>query len=71
MKTAAKQYKELNELLQEVVVQLQTENISIDDAIKAYEKGIGLIQQLEEYLQHAKLKIIEINTEYETKKLSA
>ncbi|GAC1392551.1 MAG: hypothetical protein NVSMB46_08740 [Candidatus Saccharimonadales bacterium] len=68
MKTTLMNYKELNEQLQQVVLQLQSDDISIDDALKAYEEGTELIEKLEDYLKKAKLKITEINTDFETKK---
>ena len=46
--------------LEEIVVNLEKGDISLDDAIMAYEKGSFLKEQFEKRLNEAKLKVEEI-----------
>ena len=46
--------------LEEIVVNLEKGDISLNDAIKAYEKGSLLKDQCEKRLNEAKLKVEEI-----------
>ncbi len=49
----------LNEL-EEIVNKLENDDISLDEAIKAYEKGSILKEQCEKKLNEAKLKVEKI-----------
>lgn len=53
MATKAKDYQVLSIELDEVLAKLQQPNIQIDEAVKLYEKGLQLIEQLEKHLQLA------------------
>jgi exodeoxyribonuclease VII small subunit len=56
-------YKTLSSKLDEVVATMQAPDITVDDAIAAYEEGIQLVQQIENYLKTAELKITKLTTE--------
>lgn len=43
--------------LEKIVAQLETENCTLDDAIKLFEQGIELSKSCNEHLNNAKLKI--------------
>jgi exodeoxyribonuclease VII small subunit len=53
MATKTKDYQALSIELDEVLAKLQQPNVQIDEAVKLYEKGLQLIEQLEKHLQLA------------------
>lgn len=55
-----KSYRELQGELDEVLAELQSAELDIDKALELYAKGQKLIEQLEDYLQHAKNEITEL-----------
>ena len=59
-------FEEALKELEEIVVNLEKGDISLNDAIKAYEKGSLLKDQCEKRLNEAKLKVEEIEAK-ETK----
>jgi exodeoxyribonuclease VII small subunit len=66
--TAAKQpsksYRDLNEELEAIIQQLQREDLDVDQAVKDYEQGLKLINQLEDYLKTAENKIVELQAKF-------
>lgn len=62
MTTTKPDYKKLNAELDEVLERLQSTDITVDEAVAAYEKGQKLITQIEEYLEAAELKITKLQT---------
>jgi exodeoxyribonuclease VII small subunit len=60
-------YQELNNELESVLAQLQSGDLDIDEATKAYEQGMKLIQQLETYVKEAENKITKVKASFETK----
>lgn len=55
-----KNYQQLSSELDEIVAKLQSTDIDIDDAVKAYERGAVIIKELENYLKTAENKISKI-----------
>jgi exodeoxyribonuclease VII small subunit len=53
MATKTKDYQELSLELDEVLAKLQQPNVQVDDAVKLYEQGLALIDQLEKQLATA------------------
>ena len=53
-------FEEALKELEEIVVNLEKGDISLDDAIKAYEKGSILKEQCEKRLNEAKMKVEKI-----------
>lgn len=53
-------YQTLNEELQAILGKLQSGEITIDEALPAYERGQQLITELEKYLKTAENKITEL-----------
>ena len=53
----AKDYQALSLELDEVLAKLQQPNVRVDEAVKLYEQGLKLIEELEEHLQQAENKI--------------
>ena len=56
----SKSYRVLNEELEEVIQNLQSSNLDVDDVIKQYQKGISLVETMDKYLKSAKNKITKI-----------
>ncbi len=56
-------YKKLSAELDEILAKLQSSDIDVDEAIKVYERGMQVSQQLETYLKTAENKITKIKTE--------
>jgi exodeoxyribonuclease VII small subunit len=46
--------------LEKTVEQLEKENLTLDDSLRLFEKGIGLIRACDEYLKKAKGKVTEL-----------
>lgn len=46
-------YKKLNQELETILESLQSGSLTIDEAIKKYERGQKLITQLQQYLDNA------------------
>lgn len=60
MATANKDYQALSRELDEVLSKLQTPGVHVDEAVKLYEQGLGLVKQLEKHLQQAENKIEQL-----------
>lgn len=50
-------YKALHEELDTLLDQLQTGELSIEEALKAYERGQAIIVELQKYLKQAENKV--------------
>lgn len=55
-----KDYQALSLELDEVLAKLQQPTIQVDEAVKLYEKGLALIEELEAHLQQAENKIEQL-----------
>lgn len=60
MKATQRNYKELSNELDDILARLQSSEISVDEAVSAYESGMKIITQLETYLTEAELKIAKV-----------
>lgn len=60
MATKKIDYRELNTELDTVLARLQSGELTIDEAVPAYERGMKLIKELESYLQTAENRITEL-----------
>jgi len=58
-------YAELKIELDEVLDMLQQDGIGVDEALKAYERGMELVKQLEITLQEAENKIIKLKQKFD------
>ncbi|MCA9330771.1 exodeoxyribonuclease VII small subunit [Candidatus Saccharibacteria bacterium] len=63
MTKSTKSYTELREELERVMMQLQSEDIDIDDAIKLHKQATALIEVLEKHLKTAKLTVTKLTGE--------
>lgn len=50
-------YQSLSDELAAIVTRLQSEELSIDEVLPAYERGLALVSDLEARLQSAQVKI--------------
>ncbi len=57
-------YQELKAELDEIMLSLQQEDLDVDEALKHYQRGLELVQQLEDYLKTAENKIVEIKAKF-------
>lgn len=58
-----KTYKQLQEELDGILILLQSGELDIDESMKAYEKGLTLVAQLEKYLKTAENTINKITSQ--------
>ncbi|HUY85426.1 MAG TPA: exodeoxyribonuclease VII small subunit [Candidatus Dormibacteraeota bacterium] len=63
---AAKQinYQKLQAELDQIMHELQREDIDVDEALKAYERGLSIIKDLEQYLGQAENRVREIKAKF-------
>lgn len=59
-KNPAQNYETLKGELDTIMVELQREDLGVDTALKHYQRGLELVRQLEEYLETAENKVIEL-----------
>jgi exodeoxyribonuclease VII small subunit len=59
-----KTYSELKQELDEVLDVLQQDDISVDDALKNYERGMELVKQLEVTLKDAENKVTKLKNKF-------
>lgn len=55
-----KTYRQLNQELEEIIHQLDSEMDDIDKAVDLYNKAEKIIGQIDDYLKHSKVKIDNI-----------
>jgi exodeoxyribonuclease VII small subunit len=60
MAKAEKDYQTLSDELDQVLAQLQTPGVHVDEAVKFYEQGLKLVEELEKHLQQAENKIEQL-----------
>jgi len=58
-------YQELSAELDSVMAQLQAEDIDIEKAVQAYERGMTIVQELEKQLKTAENKVKKIKLQFE------
>ncbi len=58
-------YQQLSVELDEILAKLQNNDLDIDEAVTAYERGIELVKQLEKYLKEAENKVKKIKTSFD------
>jgi exodeoxyribonuclease VII small subunit len=58
-------YAELKLELDELLDTLQQDDISVDDALKSYERGMELVNLLESTLKDAENKITKLKAKFE------
>jgi exodeoxyribonuclease VII small subunit len=64
-KSATLNYQSLSQQLDEVINQLQNGELDIDQATKAYEQGMSLIQQMEHHLETVENQVAKIKKSFD------
>lgn len=65
IKKAEPTYAELKQELDSLLDTMQQDNISVDDALKQYERGMVLVQQLEVTLKEAENNITRLKAKFD------
>ena len=60
-------YQSLNRELDKLMVRLQGEDLDIEEAVKSYERGMEIIEELQNYLKQAENKVEKIKTQFDKK----
>lgn len=60
-------YKLLSAELDELLTKLQTADLDIDEAVKAYDRGMQIAQDLQAYLKQAENKVTKIKAAWESR----
>ena len=58
-------YRKLSQELDAILEELQTADLDIDEAVKKYERGMKIAEQLETYLKTAENKVTKIKESFE------
>jgi len=58
-------YQELKTELDKLLDELQSDDISVEDAMKHYERGMELIKELEKHLSNAENKITKLKAKFD------
>jgi exodeoxyribonuclease VII small subunit len=61
-------YQELSGELSKIMAELQREDLDVDEALKYYERGLELVNELETYLSTAENKVIELKAKFSASK---
>ena len=59
-------YEELKTALDSVMAELTREDLDVDHALAHYQRGLELVQQLEDYLKTAENKVQELKASFNT-----
>jgi exodeoxyribonuclease VII small subunit len=65
-KLPAADYTSLQTELETILAELGRDDLDIDQALKHYERGLVIVQQLERYLDQAENRIIAIKARFDT-----
>lgn len=58
-------YNKLNDELNDILEQLESNDIDIDQAIAKYERGMQVIEQLEAHLKTAQVKVDKVRAKWD------
>jgi exodeoxyribonuclease VII small subunit len=58
-------YQSLSTELDDVIGRLQNDDISVDEAVKCYERGMALVKELQLYLKDGENKVQKIKTDFD------
>lgn len=60
-------YQILNHELEAILDKMQSSDLDIDEAIKQYERGIVVVEELQAYLKQAENKVTKLKRSFEAK----
>ncbi len=55
-------YRELNSELEVILASLEANDLEIDEAIKQYQRGTEIVEQLQKYLKTAENKVKKVTS---------
>jgi exodeoxyribonuclease VII small subunit len=64
-KPPKKSYQELETELQQILDWFESDSFDVDEAVKKYQRGLELIQELETYLGTAENTVRELKTKFQ------
>ncbi|MDB5175305.1 MAG: Exodeoxyribonuclease 7 small subunit [Candidatus Saccharibacteria bacterium] len=64
-KDSERNYQTIRAELDAVLDELQDEQLDVDSALKMYEQGLALVNELTGYLQAAENKVIAVKAKFE------
>jgi len=59
-------YQQLTTELDSIMAELQRQDLDVDAALKHYQRGLELVEQLERYLKTAENQVTELKTKFNT-----
>ena len=59
-------YQKMNDELEAMIAKLQQDDMDIDEAMQAYERGLELVKKLETYLKTAENKVTKLKVAHGT-----
>jgi exodeoxyribonuclease VII small subunit len=62
---SGKTYAQLNAELDQVMLELEQNDQDVDNAMAAYQRGMELIKELEQYLEEAENTISKVKAQFE------
>jgi exodeoxyribonuclease VII small subunit len=60
-------YRKLSAELDDVIAKLQSADLDVDEAVRAYERGMAIAKELEHYLKEAENKVTKIKADWEAR----
>lgn len=60
-------YRDLSNELDGILARLQAGELDIDEAVRLYERGMTVIEELESYLRSAENKVTKIKASFDKK----
>ncbi len=66
-KNTIKDYNSLKQELDELIIQLQDDNTSIDQSLELYQRGVEITRKLSNYLHQAENKLSQIDSQLKDK----
>jgi exodeoxyribonuclease VII small subunit len=60
MAASKQSYKDLSAELEQVMTDLESGDLDIDQAVKCYERGLKIVRELETHLKDAENKVTEL-----------
>lgn len=64
MTKANASYEDLKQELDTILAELQRDDLGVDDALKHYQRGLELVEQLEQHLKKAENTINELKLKF-------
>jgi exodeoxyribonuclease VII small subunit len=63
-KSNAKSYNELETELREIITWFESDTFDVDQAVRKYQRGLELVQQLEKYLGTAENTVRQLKAKF-------